>query len=249
MMIQKELILGTSHLARLSQRSVNRFIDYACNLGIQEFDTAPLYGLALVEKRLGVAIKLGQLRINTKFGLSHYRSPSRNSFDMRVKYTINKIQKRSVIRNFDVASGMRMVENSLRRLNIDRIHIYFLHDVLPDELNRNLFEDFFGYLKQKELIQFAGISTHLKMFDNQEISRLKFIDHFQIYYSDFENVQISKLKIYSVHSLFRDRVDNEDIWKNFDVAMRTKNIRKIVVGTSNKRHLSEIVARFDKSNG
>ena len=92
----------------------------AIDLGVTFFDTADIYGLGCSERLLSKA--LGQRRhdviIATKFGVNWENSPNGN----RAKTFYDSSPERVV----------EALENSLRRLRIDTIPLYFIHWPDPD---------------------------------------------------------------------------------------------------------------------
>jgi D-threo-aldose 1-dehydrogenase len=126
--------LGTAPLgglyAPVAHEDALRTIDAAWQAGVRFFDTAPLYGHGLAEVRLGEALatrprdsyvlatKVGRLLrpvTNASVESAHYKGtpPVEPRFD------------------FSYDGVMRSVEESLARLNRDRVDILHLHD--PDD--------------------------------------------------------------------------------------------------------------------
>lgn len=91
-----------------------RLIRHAYDLGINLFDTAPIYGFGESEKRIGVAVKSfrDKVTIVSKSGV-HWHDNGR--VDM----------------NNDPKITHKMLEDSLRRLDSDYIDLYMVH--WPDE--------------------------------------------------------------------------------------------------------------------
>jgi D-threo-aldose 1-dehydrogenase len=110
--------LGTAPLADPSDAagdsSACEIVDAAWELGVRFFDTAPLYGSGLAERRLGAALR-GRPRdafvVSTKVGRL-LRPDGRAYFDF----------------SFDAAR--RSLAGSLERLGLDRIDVALVHD--PD---------------------------------------------------------------------------------------------------------------------
>jgi aryl-alcohol dehydrogenase-like predicted oxidoreductase len=93
-----------------------RTLHRAMELGINFFDTADIYGPFLNEELLGKAIKgkRNQLTIATKFGIVRDPSnPKLRGFNGKPAYVKTS------------------VENSLRRLDLEYIDLYYLHRVDP----------------------------------------------------------------------------------------------------------------------
>jgi D-threo-aldose 1-dehydrogenase len=125
--------LGTAPLGGLfspvSDADAEATIERAWSLGIRFFDTAPLYGFGLAERRLGSFLrrqKRDSFAISTKVGRllrpataapedDHYKGTpaERPQFD------------------FSYDGVMRSVEESLARLGLDRVDVLLVHD--PDD--------------------------------------------------------------------------------------------------------------------
>ncbi|WGD52128.1 aldo/keto reductase [Bradyrhizobium sp. CB1650] len=126
--------LGTAPLgglfAPVSDTDAEATIERAWSLGVRLFDTAPLYGFGLAERRLGgflrqkpresyvISTKVGRL-LRSPAGVAgeddHYKGTSR---------------ERPVF-DFSHDGVMRSVEESLIRLGLDRVDILLVHD--PDD--------------------------------------------------------------------------------------------------------------------
>jgi D-threo-aldose 1-dehydrogenase len=125
--------LGTAPLGGLfspvSDANAEATIERAWSLGVRFFDTAPLYGFGLAERRLGGFLRRQQrdsFAISTKVGRllrpasaviedDHYKGTpaERPQFD------------------FSYDGVMRSVEESLSRLGLDRVDVLLVHD--PDD--------------------------------------------------------------------------------------------------------------------
>ncbi|MCK1642626.1 aldo/keto reductase [Bradyrhizobium sp. 157] len=125
--------LGTAPLGGLfspvSDADAEATIERAWSLGIRFFDTAPLYGFGLAERRLGSFLRRQErdsFAISTKVGRllrpataapedDHYKGTpaERPQFD------------------FSYDGVMRSVEESLVRLGLDRVDVLLVHD--PDD--------------------------------------------------------------------------------------------------------------------
>jgi D-threo-aldose 1-dehydrogenase len=108
--------LGTAHLdSAVPEAQAVETIQYALERGVNYFDTAPLYGRALVEKRLGLAlagVPRHQYLLSTKVG--RLIQPSGR-----------------VVWDFSRAGVLRSIEQSLERLQCSTLDLLLIHD--PDE--------------------------------------------------------------------------------------------------------------------
>jgi D-threo-aldose 1-dehydrogenase len=116
-------------------------IDHAWDLGVRYFDVAPLYGYGTGERRLGASLA-GRPRhefvLSTKVGrlvrpveeIAPGADVDRNAFGDRRDADRTEDTGFRVVFDFSRDGILRSVEESLRRLGLDRIDILFLHD--PD---------------------------------------------------------------------------------------------------------------------
>jgi D-threo-aldose 1-dehydrogenase len=107
-------------------------VQAAWQAGIRSFDTAPHYGLGLSERRLGAALR-GYRReaytISTKVGriLEPLEPPAGD--DLANGFAVPATHQRRW--DFSADGVRRSLEESLRRLGLDRVDIVYLHD--PDD--------------------------------------------------------------------------------------------------------------------
>ncbi|MGQ7844675.1 aldo/keto reductase [Granulosicoccus sp. 3-233] len=114
-------LLGTSNTAPVSDESAQEIFRCARSLGINRFDTAPLYGGGLSEERLGrllQGVERDSYVLSTKVGrfrpyAARVSNPKDNHGD-------------SYDYSFDATC--RSIEKSLERLGTDRLDIVFIHD-------------------------------------------------------------------------------------------------------------------------
>ena len=103
-----------------SERESRELIARAFDGGIRHFDTAPLYGIGLSERRLGNGLRYvagSDYTISTKVG--RYLVPSdtggRRAFSAVIDYSYD--------------ATMRALEQSLQRLGLNRVDILLIHDL------------------------------------------------------------------------------------------------------------------------
>lgn len=130
--------LGTAPLGNLyelvSDDEATAVVERAYELGIRLFDTAPLYGYGLAERRLGAVLRQkprDSFVLSTKVGrlLKPGRSPDPSQFfDGEPFYKATP----PVAPVFDFSDDGILVshEESLERLGLDRVDIVYIHD--PD---------------------------------------------------------------------------------------------------------------------
>lgn len=124
-----------------------RIVPTAWSAGIRYFDTAPHYGVGLSEERLGAGLR-GLSRddyvLSTKVGRVLEPNPDYRPGDTDIA---NLFAAPATLRrrmDYSRDGVLRSVEDSLRRLGVDRIDVLFVHD--PDEHEREALEGAFPAL-------------------------------------------------------------------------------------------------------
>jgi D-threo-aldose 1-dehydrogenase len=130
-----ELSLGCAQLGNLfrevSDAEAQATVDSAWELGIRYYDTAPHYGLGLSERRLGAALAArprGDFVLSTKVGrlLEPVDHPAGLDDD---GFAVPATHRR--VFDFSRDGIRRSLDESLRRLGVERVDIAYLHD--PDD--------------------------------------------------------------------------------------------------------------------
>ncbi|HWX01879.1 aldo/keto reductase [Collimonas sp.] len=112
-------------------------VDAAWEHGVRYFDTAPFYGAGLAEIRLGNA--LAQRRrddyvLSTKVGrviLDELEDPATR--DLGEKGGLFEFGRpNKMINDYSADATLRSIEDSLKRLNTDRLDIVWVHDIAQD---------------------------------------------------------------------------------------------------------------------
>ncbi|GAA0372540.1 aldo/keto reductase [Streptomyces blastmyceticus] len=112
----------------VSRARAVRTVRAAWEAGIRYFDTAPHYGAGLSEERLGAALSglpRGEFTVSTKVG----RLLAPGSGADGTEFT--GAPDRARVRDYSRDGVLRSVEESLRRLGLDRVDVLYIHD--PDE--------------------------------------------------------------------------------------------------------------------
>jgi D-threo-aldose 1-dehydrogenase len=106
----------------------------AWDAGVRYFDTAPHYGLGLAEQRLGRALAAyprEQYVVSTKVGRLLVHNPAPTGSDLRSgMFAVPDTLTRRL--DYSGDGVRRSIEESLRRLGLDRIDLALVHD--PDDL-------------------------------------------------------------------------------------------------------------------
>ncbi|MDA9657593.1 aldo/keto reductase [Alphaproteobacteria bacterium] len=149
--------LGGSDWGKFDIAEVRRAVQTALDEGITVFDTADVYGLGQSELELGKA--LGKKRhsafIITKFGVAW----KKESYKRAITY---KKASASYIR--------QALENSLKRLRIEAIPLYFLHWPDPETPINETLEELEKFRIEGKILNY-GISN----FEAQTIKNTKMI--------------------------------------------------------------------------
>jgi D-threo-aldose 1-dehydrogenase len=132
-----EFSLGTATIGgwpiAVDPEKAQKTLSTAWIKGIRYFDTAPLYGSGMAEKRLGIFLKnknrddyvistkVGRLVIDSDTGSEKFKGQEEN---------------KDTIFDFSYDGAMRSFEESLKRLQLDSVDILHLHD--PDNYPEHL---------------------------------------------------------------------------------------------------------------
>lgn len=126
--------LGSAPLGGLfspvSDADAQATIERAWSLGVRFFDTAPLYGFGLAERRLGAFLReqpRDSYVISTKVGRLLRAPDGALGEDEHYKGT----PRERPVFDFSYDGVMRSVEESLGRLGLDRVDVLLVHD--PDD--------------------------------------------------------------------------------------------------------------------
>lgn len=104
--------------------------------GIRYFDNAPFYGAGLAEIRMGEALKdkpRDQYAISTKVGrivLDEVEGAPRDNGEKGDVFANGRPNK--VMNDYSHDATLRSIEDSLKRLQTDRIDIVWVHDLAQD---------------------------------------------------------------------------------------------------------------------
>ena len=130
-----ELSLGCAQLGNLyravSDEEARATVDSAWELGIRYYDTAPHYGLGLSERRLGAVLAdrpRGDYVLSTKVG--RLLEPVADVAGLDDEgFAVPATHRR--VWDFSRDGIRRSLEESLRRLGLERVDVVYLHD--PDD--------------------------------------------------------------------------------------------------------------------
>jgi D-threo-aldose 1-dehydrogenase len=111
-------------------------VEAAWNDGIRYFDNAPFYGAGLAEIRMGEALKCkprDEYVISTKVGrvvLDELEDGRRDNGEKGSVFEHGRRNK--VINDYSADATLRSIEDSLKRLQTDRVDIVWVHDIAQD---------------------------------------------------------------------------------------------------------------------
>ncbi len=138
----------------------------AWDAGIRYFDTAPHYGFGLSEKRLGAALaeldSEGTAIVSTKIGRRLDPRPDADLSAVRQAFVTPEPYESVFDYSYDAV--MRSHEDSLKRLQRDRIDILYAHDIgsfAHGDDHPRLFAEFLsgGYRAMRELRDSGAVSA------------------------------------------------------------------------------------------
>ncbi|WP_127357433.1 aldo/keto reductase [Actinacidiphila soli] len=122
-------------------------VDAAWDAGVRYFDTAPHYGLGLSERRLGAALRdrpRAEYTVSTKVGRLLVPDESTNDDDLANGFAVPATHRR--VWDFSADGVRRSIEESLRRLGLDRVDVVYLHD--PDDHAEQAFHQAYPALER-----------------------------------------------------------------------------------------------------
>jgi D-threo-aldose 1-dehydrogenase len=111
-------------------------VDAAWQQGIRYFDTAPFYGAGLSEMRLGKALakhKRDEYLLSSKVGrliLDVVETGSRNFGEKAGLFEFGRPNR--VVYDYSADGAVRSIEDSLKRLGVNRLDFVWIHDVARD---------------------------------------------------------------------------------------------------------------------
>ncbi|WP_058309120.1 aldo/keto reductase [Gracilibacillus massiliensis] len=124
---------GTAPLGNMfrdvPEEEAQKTIQTAWDQGIRYFDTAPFYGAGLAEMRLGEALSKydrDDYLIGTKVG--RYMTDEKEEKEGIFQYG----RQNKIITDYSEEATLKSIEQSLERLNTDRLDIVYVHDISPD---------------------------------------------------------------------------------------------------------------------
>lgn len=139
--LQGKLGFGTAPLGNMyrniPEAEAMATVDTAWNHGVRYFDTAPFYGAGLAEIRLGDALRKrsrDEYVLSTKVGrlvLDELEEPTKR--DLGEKGGLFEYGRpNKLVNDYTADATLRSIDDSLKRLNTDRLDIVWVHDIAQD---------------------------------------------------------------------------------------------------------------------
>jgi D-threo-aldose 1-dehydrogenase len=139
--LQGKLGFGTAPLGNMyrniPESEAMATVDAAWDHGVRFFDTAPFYGAGLAEIRLGAALqkhRRDDYVLSSKVGrliLDEIEEPA--SRDLGEKGGLFEHGRpNKLVNDYCADATLRSIEDSLKRLNTDRLDIVWVHDIAQD---------------------------------------------------------------------------------------------------------------------
>ena len=126
---------GTAPLGNLYQAITDdeaaEVVAAAWDSGVRYFDTAPLYGLTLAERRLGAFLKSkprDEYTLSTKVGRLMRPCPSSERSGVGRWFEVPDMKE---VFDYSYDGVMRSFEESLERLGVGRVDVLLAHDLCP----------------------------------------------------------------------------------------------------------------------
>ena len=194
------IVFGCGGVAGLLTQNENleqafNVIRYACGKGIFKFDTAPMYGQTASEKNLGLIFKqLGdELPPYLQLGTKVHVNVAVGDFEKQIKNSL---------------------ENSLKRLQVDSVYLYQLHNNLGSgskQINKRQFKEIwtvFEKLKVEGLVKKIGITANGSYETIHSIIHSFSIDSAQVFYNLINPSAAYLLPVESDHGIRYDGMLN-----------------------------------------
>ena len=120
----------------ISEEEAAATVDAAWKLGTRYFDTAPFYGAGLSEIRLGRVLaehKRNDYLLSTKVGrliLHEVETEARDFGEKNGLFEFGRPNK--IVYDYSADGTKRSIDDSLKRLGVDRIDFVWVHDIAQD---------------------------------------------------------------------------------------------------------------------
>jgi len=148
--VVSRLAVGGGPLGNLLQpmtdADARRLVRSALDLGLRHFDTAPVYGMGLAERRLGRSlsgIDRDDVTVSTKIGrLLRADAPREEGLFHDGQPFFRDAPQLGTLWDFSYAGAVASLEESLARLELARADIVYLHEPSPHQVRQAAGEAF-----------------------------------------------------------------------------------------------------------
>jgi len=162
---------GCSSLMGAGSRAERQaLLGQALDCGITHFDVARYYGLGFAEEELGHFLKEnpGKATVTTKFGIDPL--PLVTAATSRILDKVNATSLASFVRStagkrshlFNLSDAKSSLHTSLRKLKIEAIDLYLLHDCNVLDVESQELLDFLNDAKASGKIRAFGLATNIE---------------------------------------------------------------------------------------
>lgn len=206
----------SSLLKHNSRRAAIRCLEEAYHNGVTHFDTAHAYCYGLSEGILGefAKNKRANITITTKFGLSSRRSFTNNFFLLNaVSKLMNSYSgiKKNVLKtvgpvnrkvSITKESAQEFLDLSLKRMRIEYIDFYMLHDCNLEEANNEELLHFLDEAKRQGKIRYLGITGNFSEIGKVDLSEAYSTIQYCPYIISDPNTVTSKQRLHIHYNIF-----------------------------------------------
>jgi aryl-alcohol dehydrogenase-like predicted oxidoreductase len=243
----------------------------AFELGIRHFDTASIYGQGDSERYIGEAFKgcRDEVCLATKAGqrlspvqavAARFKTPIRWLARSRgvVRQTVGRRRAGGVNYCFDPAFIDSSLSSSLRRLQTDRVDIFYLHSPPPEALRDGKLMSLLERMRQEGRINAIGVSCDdLKIalaaagHSLIEIIQHDLVDQPLCY--EVLDVAAKNDKVCLVRGIARQAGQQEGNYEEnlvagFRSALTLPPVGGVIIGTTNAQHLRQNAAGFNRAS-
>jgi hypothetical protein len=166
------LAFGTAYLVGgFEKNKSRRLVHAAFDAGFRHFDVAPIYGLGTAEETLGDALRgrREQVTIATKVGLEGHRASPGTLLAHALYQPVKPyLPPRSAsapgvppVGRFDVPFVAAALASSLKKLGTDRVDLYLLHEVRPEQVSDELLA-FLDKARAEGRVRALGVASSLE---------------------------------------------------------------------------------------
>ena len=202
----QNIVIGGSKFDTLSQKKLNKFLDYAVSQGVYHIDTSPFYGSS--EKMIGFYQKMNpQLIISTKVGLPRLYDDIWTSTEIQAQF-----------------------QQSLNNLNVSKIETLFFHSIPSKLLNSDVFEITDRFLKSNYIgnLGYSGDNENLKFAIN-----LKKFASYMVTFNALDVSDYASIKSLNGKNVFIKRpLANAVFSKSLSMLLKSK-IKKLLLRNVN----------------